>query len=183
MANKYKNSKIYKITSLQTDRIYIGSTVKHLWQRFSDHKTDHKRYLEGKNKFVYSSEILQFNDAKIELLESFICNNREELREREQHFINIFAEICVNKLNAYRTPEQLKQQHGDAQKAYYAKNKVRLLEEGKELTKKWREANKDKIKDKRSQKYDCECGKQSTVLHKSRHDKSAKHLAYLATKE
>lgn len=54
----YQKSKIYKITSSQTDKIYIGSTIKTLSVRFAKHKTDYNRFINGKQNYVTSFEIL-----------------------------------------------------------------------------------------------------------------------------
>ena len=41
--------KIYKIISINTDKIYIGSTTKSLYERLQGHKRNYKRYQHKKN--------------------------------------------------------------------------------------------------------------------------------------
>lgn len=77
--NKYKNSKIYKITSLQTEKIYIGSTIQSLGKRLSSHKTQYKRFLLGNKNYLSSFEIIKYLDPRIELIKKCSCNSRKEL--------------------------------------------------------------------------------------------------------
>ena len=49
----YANSKVYKIWSTQGDKIYIGSTTKpYLCQRMDKHRSDYKRFKDGKETMV-----------------------------------------------------------------------------------------------------------------------------------
>lgn len=89
----YANGKIYKIRSPQTDKVYIGSTVQDLKNRLDGHKSHYKSYLKGSSKYISSSELLKYNDAFIELIEVYPCNNKEELYDREQYYIDITPNI------------------------------------------------------------------------------------------
>ena len=82
MDNKYSRGKIYKITSKQTDNVYIGSTIQTLNRRFQGHMCDIKR---GKNPT--SKCILQYGDAIITLIEEYPCNSMKELHTRERYHI------------------------------------------------------------------------------------------------
>jgi len=88
--NKYQNGKIYTLRSHQTEKIYIGSTIQPLSQRFHHHKS------KCKITNISSKEIFKFDDAYIELLESYPCNNKEELNKREGELIRLNKEKCVN---------------------------------------------------------------------------------------
>ena len=82
----YENGKIYKITSKKTKKVYIGSTTQHyLSKRMSIHRYHHKINYSGN---ASSSIIIKHNDAKIELIENYPCNNRVELLIREQYHID-----------------------------------------------------------------------------------------------
>jgi hypothetical protein len=96
MPSNYQKGKIYKIISDQTNKIYIGSTITTLCRRLGNHRTD-MLY----DKIVSSREILKYGDARIILIENFPCNNREELVAREQYWIDLNKDICVNKHSAY----------------------------------------------------------------------------------
>lgn len=85
----YKNGKIYKLTSKNTDKIYIGSTVNSLSKRLSCHRSP-------TNKTI-SREMSQYDDLEIVLIEEFPCQKREELEARESYWIGKYHQICINK--------------------------------------------------------------------------------------
>lgn len=91
----YSNGKIYKIISNETNKIYIGSTCDKLCKRMADHRTKYKH-----DSAVSCKEILQYDDARIILVENYSCKNRDELNSREEHWIQEFKHICVNKRSA-----------------------------------------------------------------------------------
>ena len=79
---------IYKITSPNTDRVYIGSTVKALAHRFSKHI--------GTTNTTRSSIIIAAGDAKITELFKFETCTIEELRAKEIEYINLYKDKLVN---------------------------------------------------------------------------------------
>jgi len=88
----YKNSKIYKIISNHTNKIYIGlTTEKLLSRRLAQHR---KEYLSG--KYYPANQILQYGDYKIVLIELYPCNLKDELNSRYQYWINFYKDTCVN---------------------------------------------------------------------------------------
>lgn len=48
--NTYQNGKIYKIVSVSTSDVYIGSTTKDLKKRLSEHKSHYKLYQNQRRK-------------------------------------------------------------------------------------------------------------------------------------
>lgn len=101
----YLNGKIYKIVSNCSDKIYIGSTTKlRLCDRMAEHRADLKRYNNGTHGYVSSTEILNYGDAKIVLIENYPCNTKDDLKARENHWQELFKDICVNWIKAYRSP-------------------------------------------------------------------------------
>ena len=149
----YQNSKIYKITSaIRPDLIYIGSTtLKYLSSRMSKHRYDHK---------TTSNEIILLGDAKIKLIHKFPCNTFEELRQEEQRVMDTFPSI-VNRFPAYRDEEFKLNKHAEESKLYRERHPERV----------------EKLKNKLSIKYTCDCGKTIQKAEKSRHERSAFHLA------
>lgn len=149
--NRYNEGKIYKITSPNSNKIYIGSTVQKLYARFSKHK-------EMKDNCV-SKEIIGAGSPKIELLEAYPCKSREELLEKEQYYIDLNKDICINKIGArhdkeeyykkYMTEEKKKEARERANK-FYKDNKEHVLE----TIKKYREENKEEIKTKHKEYYE-----------------------------
>ncbi len=93
----YKSSKIYAIKSEQASKFYIGSTTKRLCSRMAQHRQNYNKYLEKKIDYDCSFDILQYSDAQIQLLESFECNNKDELNAKLQTFINNYKDKAVNK--------------------------------------------------------------------------------------
>ena len=99
----YQNGKIYCIRSHQTERVYIGSTTQRLSKRMVGHRSNS----------CSSRDILQYDDAYIELIENYPCIDVSELQMREGHFIR--TTDCVNKNIAGRTDSE-----------WYQDNKVTL---------------------------------------------------------
>ncbi|HEY9705356.1 MAG TPA: GIY-YIG nuclease family protein [Allocoleopsis sp.] len=98
-ANKYNYTKIYKITSPQTDKIYIGSTTKkYLSSRFHEHKCFYNKYLNKEHKnFCSSFDILKYPDASVEVIEIYNCNDKIERFQREKYHIEQNKDKVVNK--------------------------------------------------------------------------------------
>lgn len=87
--------KIYKISSSNTDKIYIGkSKQKYLSQRFAVHNYHYKLYLKNKFAFVSSFDVIKHGNCKIESLGEY---SDEEAKEMEKTFIQQFKSIAVNK--------------------------------------------------------------------------------------
>ena len=97
MSMNYQEGKIYKIVSSQTDRVYIGSTYKPLYERFASHGYDFKYYMKGTYHYVSSFELLRFDDAEIHLVESYPCESKQALEIRETHWMNQYRAVIVNK--------------------------------------------------------------------------------------
>ena len=172
----YYESKIYKITSDQTNDIYIGSTTKSLNRRLSDHKYDYKRYLRGDYHYVTSFEISKYPDCKIELLE--LCNfeTKEELRRREGEYIQ--NNNCVNKCVAGRTIKESSKKWRNENKNYISEYNKKWRNENKEYLNDYQKKYQDENKDKLNKKYVCLCGGKYTARNKSAHHKSKKHHIY-----
>jgi hypothetical protein len=124
--NKFQQGKIYTIRSHQSDDIYIGSTIDGLSRRLCGHRAKYKRYLIDKKSNLASFEILKYPDYYIELLESFPCDNKNELHRREGELIRSMD--CVNKIIAGRTPLEYRQDNKEHQKEYNQLNKLKIAE-------------------------------------------------------
>jgi hypothetical protein len=161
----YTNGKIYKILDLTNDNFYIGSTTKeYLSQRLEKHRTHYKDYLQGKHHYMSSFEILTNENYKILLLEHCSCVSKDDLRTREQYYMDkLKCDKMVNKQRAFSTEEDKKQNR----KEYYENNKEQVLEKQKiyyennkdrkaESKKEYREANKERIAEKAKEKVQCD---------------------------
>jgi len=148
--NKYNDSKIYKITSLQSEKFYIGSTIQTLENRFYHHLLSYKKYLINNNSYISSFDILKYGDAVIELIENVNCNNRKELGLFENKYLKLYRDKCVNKFLTGRTRKEycndLKTYFRNYQKNYYQNNKIfykNYYQKNKERIKAYYEANKE----------------------------------------
>ena len=132
----YQLGKIYKITSDQTDKVYIGSTAqKYLATRLAGHVRDYDRYKNGKCNYVTSFEILKYDDHKIELIECHSCSYKEELLKREGEIMRQY-DNRINRCVAGRSKKQYRKDNIEAHRKYSAK-----------ATAKWRSKNTDKVKE------------------------------------
>ena len=165
----YQNGKIYCIRSHQTDDIYIGSTTQKLCVRMAGHRKDYKRFINNKTHYYTSFDLCKYDDAYIELLEEYKCNNKEELEKREGEIIRSMD--CINKLVVGRTKQEY-------DKEYYKINKKKLKEYQK--TYKLNPENMKKIKECKKEynkiKITCCCGSIILKCQKLRHEKSQKHI-------
>ncbi len=174
----YKKGKIYKITSKETEDIYIGSTCSTLKDRLCKHKSQYKRMLGGaKFRKSTSDKILKYSDAIIELIELFPCETKRELLDREGHFIKNTPN-CVNTQIQGRTMKQYREDNKDKLK----RQGVEYREKNKDILKQkyndWDKSDKgkayhEKQKVKRNVKVKCsKCGKEVSKSNLNRHQKS-----------
>lgn len=160
---RYEKGKIYKLVCDNTDKIYIGSTIKRLCERMADHRSQHRR---GTKNMCRSSELFDQGAVNIELIEEFPSNSKRELTEREQYWIDHFGDLCVNNKNPGNKwtkevqAEYIKQYRREKWADIYAKRKL----------------NDDKLEK-------CECGR--TVKHRNMcgHRKTDLHKNLMDEKE
>jgi hypothetical protein len=101
--------KIYKIRSNNTNKIYIGSTTKSLQERLKGHIRDYKNYCKfwfenddnGNPNCCSSRKILRYGDYNIEMIDEFIYETKKDIQVREQFYINLYKDICVNDAKAF----------------------------------------------------------------------------------
>ncbi len=169
----YQNGKIYKLTSRETSKIYIGSTT----QQLRDRLYRHRNYLKDITCTCSSTEITIHPDATITLIENYPCNNRKELEIREGIIQRQFLDIIVNKKIAGETEskeikdakqkkyrEDHKEYNRQYKKQYQVDNKERLNKECRErhhankddrnaISRKYYEDHKEELNKKRMDKY------------------------------
>lgn len=200
--SKYSLGKIYRIYSDSAGLQYIGSTCEPtIANRIAAHRYGYKLYKKGSQKYISSYDILEYDDYQYELLETYPCNSRDELRSREGYWIRKGKEDgnCSNKLIAGRTKKEYTKEYYEDNKeilieksrqhyvenkeavdeyknGWYEKNKDRILEKRKE----YREVNKDAIREQKKQKVTCECGSVTLKCTMARHKRTKKHLSAIA---
>ncbi len=209
-ANKFEHAKIYRISSLSLNLTYYGSTLNRLSQRMAQHRAACKAYKSGKAGCTYytSFEVLEADDAAIFLVETFKCNNIEELRARERHFIE--NNVCVNKHIPGRTTAEYQAAYRaanqEALKAYFAEYRAANKETIQAYQAEYRAANKDALNAnqaayraanqealkayfaeyyvanwaKLNANHACPCGGKFTTQHRAAHEKTKKHCRFIA---
>jgi len=173
--NKYAEGKIYKLTNDKTDKIYIGSTVQKLYRRLAKHKME--------NNECSSKEIMLLGGSKIELIEQYPCNSKIELLEREQYYINLNKNICVNAVNARRDINYIKiynDTHKEEHKQYRENNKEKISKYQKEHYEKNREKIREYGKKWAAERILCECGSTISRGKVNAHIKTAKHKSLIS---
>tara|TARA_R100000664_G_C2719589_1_gene113531 strand:- start:275 stop:598 length:324 start_codon:yes stop_codon:yes gene_type:complete len=93
--------KVYKITNLDNNKVYIGTTVQPLKNVLSLYQSQYKSYLKNNHKKKVSYyEILKSNNVKIELLKEIVnnyCNFWYDLISLQIQYISEYKSRCVNK--------------------------------------------------------------------------------------
>jgi hypothetical protein len=134
--DSYQDGKIYKLVC-KDGHYYIGSTTTSLIKRFSSHKYSIKNNTSGgKYAYFYS---LPITDIHIELIENYPCNTNDELRKREDYYIqfSLSDKYCLNTFRAFQSEDDKK----DSKRYYYTLN----IDKIKENMKTYYEANKKTI--------------------------------------
>ena len=166
----YTHGKIYKLINSINSEIYIGSTTyPYLSERLHAHRGQSKDNTGRRDSklYIFMREIGQ-NNFKIELIEKYSCNNRKELNEREQYYI----ELLKPELNMFRAIED----------PNYEKTR-RDPEERRQRNKEYYEKNKEQISEKYKIKFTCECGVECRKSDQKRHERSKFHLNYIQNKD
>mgnify|MGYP006307687783 CR=1 FL=1 len=194
MEDKYKNAKIYKIVDVGYAKCYIGSTYNTLKKRMSSHVECYNSYRSGKcgRTTVYNMfDEFGVINCKIELIENYPCNNRDELNAREGYWQK--QTECVNKVIVGRTNKEYHEQHKEElnrRRMIYARNHVEQENASKA---EWAKNNPEKVKEavKRNnakrrtyllEKVECECGCKVTRVGLIKHCKTKKHDKILTEK-
>lgn len=99
--------RIYKITSNETDAIYIGSTSRALNKRLNEHRTKFKLYLDGRYGYTTSFDIIMYEDHRIEQIAEFQCETLEQLYELENFMIGLHPTSVNRHRVANNSPIQM----------------------------------------------------------------------------
>jgi flavodoxin len=138
----YKNGKIYKIVCNTTGLQYIGSTCNpYLSTRLAQHRSDYKKHLQNKTRYISSIEVLKNDNYEIILIESCPFETKDQLHARERFYIE--NNDCVNKVKNVGLIKELGS--FEYNKQYRAANNEKIAENIKQ----YRAANKEKIAENR----------------------------------
>lgn len=150
--NEYAEGKIYKLSIPGAEEFsYIGSTIKELHRRLSEHKSSAKS--NAKYKFASSILFEEDNVVEVSLIEAYPCANKQELLARERYWLEKFPD-AINKNSPVLTREEhrkiqaeaaLKRYHtlkesnpeefqarADAHKEWFKNNKEHVAEYNKQ---------------------------------------------------
>jgi hypothetical protein len=211
MTNKYNNSKIYKITTTNSNNVYIGATVLELSERLKYHEQAYNANIKGKRGYMTSFEILKQGNYEITLIINVNVETKKELDKIEGQYIKN-EKNRVNKIITGRTPEEYRTDNAknlkESRKKYRTDNADKILtsnqryrsenidkileyeknyrtehaEHKKIQQKEYRNTNRDIINAKKRVKIQCECGEHYTSSHKKRHYNSDTHKNKLLEK-
>jgi hypothetical protein len=182
--------------------IYIGST------HDKNHREEcHKSVCNNEKGERYNLKVYEFirdnggwDNWIFEVIESFPCDNKIELRIREQYHYDLLNP-ALNMVRPYVSEEEHKEQmakyyeeHIEEIKDYKAKycqdnieeikiDKAKYYEDNRdeliEKSKKYNQENRDEILKRNNQKITCECGKEYTFGNKKRHCDSKRHKKFI----
>jgi hypothetical protein len=145
--NKFSNAKIYKVTDVNNNESYYGSTINSLSLRKALHKNSYKKYKNGEFNKISIFDLFDkygVDNCEIELVEEFPCENKIELLNREGFYIK--NNECVNKTIAGRTLKEYyadnKEKYRQHNQEYYANNKEKISNHMKT----YYQANKERIR-------------------------------------
>jgi group I intron endonuclease len=151
----YQNGKIYKIVNDIDDEIYIGSTVCELYKRYHQHSSGGSR--NNGMRVVQKIRECGKSHFRIILLENYPCNSKDELKAREQFYIEqLKPALNTNRANCTienkradkaRWGKTYYESHRNKIKSYREKNKSKI----RETMRLYREENKERISDIRRQ--------------------------------
>lgn len=121
----YENGKIYKL-NCEDGKYYFGSTIRSLQTRLASHKHACKK-TETNNAYTHIKTI-GWDNVGIELVESFPCENKQQLLERETWYIceHKADSMCLNSRNP--VTDQTKQAHAAKCKNYYQLHREEILQ-------------------------------------------------------
>ena len=194
--NRYEKGQIYKVVDIGYNMCYIGSMCQSLSKRFYKHKEKYYQYTKGKADCNRRVNIIfdryGIENCKIELLQDFPCQSRNELlRQEGEHIRN---NDCVNKIVSGRTNEEWrkdnyehyinqKRQNWNETKDEQNRKKREFAKNNPDIIKQRSQDNYEKFKDKLLERHLCGCGKYYTQCHKKRHEQTKKHQDWLKQQE
>ena len=149
------------------------------------HRVHYKLFGEGKFARLRVFDIFDAHgveNCKIELVEEFPCENKEQLNKREGFYIQ--SNECVNRNIAGRTLAEWMEDTRDHRNEVARRWKAANPEKVKEIEKRTRAKHHDQIRAKAAAKELCDvCGAEVSHHHLQRHKRSDKCTAAQAIEE
>jgi len=163
---------IYKIYRLDNDLIYVGST-----RDMIDRKRRHLTDCYNINSSKYNTKIYKtirenngFENWNMDIMDVLENATKKEAEIQEEFYRNKLN-ASLNSRKASRGDITISEYH----KQYQRDNKKHIVENKKQ----YYINNREKLRAKQDEKFDCNCGGKFTYTHKLRHLKTIKHKTYL----
>lgn len=171
----YSKGKIYMISSERGGIRYYGSTTRTLDKRLQDHRYAYDAYLKEKTNWVSSFQVLEYDDAKIVLIEDAPSQSKAELEHKER--IYIINNECVNR----NRPREVEESGGilEYMKKTTKRRKELYPEKVKASDKKYYDKNVNTIKERQNRRVTCECGKEYSYGGVTSHRRSKFHKDWI----
>jgi hypothetical protein len=135
-------------------------------------KTAVNKYIAGRTQLEYNYD----NKEKLCIIKKeYYDANKESLCINKRQYYQENKDKILENCKEYR--EANKEVIAVAQKQYREANKEQLSINKRQ----YYEENKEQLLKNMLKKYNCECGGKSTHCHKSKHLRTKKHIAYMAT--
>ena len=139
----FANAKIYKLINSIDDKIYVGSTCKPLNKRFINHRTDAKTHPDRRIYNHFNN--IGWLNVSIVLIESYQCNNKFELLQRERYYIDLLKP-ALNMVIPTRTDRQYYIDNADKIKQQHKQYKIDNAETCKQQQKQYKIDHNEAIK-------------------------------------
>ena len=177
----FQNGRIYKILNYIDNEVYVGSTCQPLSKRMAKHREEINNETKARKPLYIKMKEHGVEHFYIELIEEHPCENGEQLRKREGHYIREIG--TLNKKIEGRT---LKEYRDETKERIQARCKE-YREENRERDKNYREENRERIQarckeyraNKGKETYTCVCGSTCCINNKARHESTTKHLTFV----
>jgi hypothetical protein len=191
VANKYQNSKIYKLKCINPDiseEEYVGHTTqRYLSSRLVQHR-DCAKYMKINRSKVYAvMNSTGVHNWQILLLENYPCTTSDEIKAREQYWIDLLHptlntngavfDVMKAKTTKQRHYVENKEKIIAYSKQYNEDHKDTKVAYMKEYMKEYRTRpeHKEKERVRFMTLTHCQCGQSYTKYHKKRHEQSNRH--------
>ena len=129
----YNSARIYKIYNTFDDAVYVGSTCQPLSKRMAWHRIQMNDTKKQNRQLYVKMNELGVDRFFIELIETYPCASREELRKKEGHFIREMGNLnmCIAGRNMTEYRKETKEHIIEQSKDYYQRTKEYQLERQK----------------------------------------------------
>ena len=153
MSRDYKNGKIYSIRNYITNDIYVGSSCEpHLSRRMVKHRSQMNNERDQNMQLYQKMRELGVENFYIELIEDYPCENNDQLRAREKHYIREMA--TLNKRVETRTVKEWREDNKEHIQEWRKQHYQEHQEEIKEKVKQYAEENPEKVKQQKKDYYE-----------------------------